>query len=61
MDDRVALFSGGGKVTYGSKGLGYALGLKLAESGAEIALLARNQAEVKYTGGYVTGTFYRCF
>lgn len=41
MDERVALITGG------SKGLGYAMGLKFAESGAEVALLARNEDEVK--------------
>ena len=41
MDGRVALITGG------SKGLGYAMGLKFAESGAEVALLARNEDEVK--------------
>lgn len=40
MDGRVALITGG------SKGLGYAMGLKFAESGAEVALLARNSSEV---------------
>jgi NAD(P)-dependent dehydrogenase (short-subunit alcohol dehydrogenase family) len=55
MDDRIALFTGG------SKGLGYAMGLKFAESGAEVALRARNQAEVKDAGGYVNGTSDRYF
>ncbi len=41
MDDRVALITGG------SKGLGYAMGMKFAESGAEVALLARNKDEVQ--------------
>ena len=40
MDGRVALITGG------SKGLGYAMGLKFAESGAQIALAARTDAEV---------------
>ena len=40
MDGRVALITGG------SKGLGYAIGLKFAESGAQIALAARTDAEV---------------
>lgn len=40
MDGRVALITGG------SKGLGYAMGLKFAESGAQIALAARTEAEV---------------
>ena len=40
MDGRVALITGG------SKGLGYAMGLKFAESGAQIALAARTKAAV---------------
>ena len=40
MDGRVALITGG------SKGLGYAMGLKFAESGAQIALAARTEAAV---------------
>ncbi len=41
MDGRVALITGG------SKGLGYAMGLKFAESGAEVALLSRDKGEVE--------------
>jgi len=41
MTGRVALITGG------SKGLGYAMGLKFAQCGAEIALVARNKEEVK--------------
>ncbi len=40
MSGRVALITGG------SKGLGYAMGLKFAESGAEIALLARTETDL---------------
>ena len=40
MDQRVALITGG------SKGLGFAMGQKFAESGAEIALAARSTDEV---------------
>ena len=40
MSGRVALITGG------SKGLGYAMGLRFAESGAEIALLARSKADL---------------
>lgn len=41
VDGRVAL------VTGGSKGLGYSMGLALAQAGADVALCARNEAEVK--------------
>ena len=41
MSGRVSLITGG------SKGLGYAMGMKFAESGAEIALVARNKTEVE--------------
>ncbi|MFT4711964.1 MAG: NAD(P)-dependent dehydrogenase (short-subunit alcohol dehydrogenase family) [Candidatus Azotimanducaceae bacterium] len=41
MTGRVALITGG------SKGLGYAMGMKFAECGAEIALVARNKEEVE--------------
>ncbi len=47
MDGRVALITGG------SKGLGYAMGLKFAESGAEVALLARNATEVSEAAGQI--------
>jgi len=40
MTGRVALITGG------SKGLGYAMGLKFAQAGAEIALVARNKEEI---------------
>ncbi len=40
MAGRVALITGG------SKGLGYAMGLKFAECGAEVALVSRNEQEV---------------
>ena len=40
MDGRVALITGG------SKGLGFAMGMKFAEAGAEVALISRNKAEV---------------
>ena len=50
MDGRVALITGG------SKGLGYAMGLKFAESGAKIALAARTEAEVKQAALSITQT-----
>ena len=50
MEGRVALITGG------SKGLGYAMGLKFAESGAKIALAARTEAEVKQAALSITQT-----
>ncbi|MBT7540625.1 MAG: SDR family NAD(P)-dependent oxidoreductase, partial [Gammaproteobacteria bacterium] len=40
MAGRIALITGG------SKGLGYAMGMKFAECGAEVALVSRNKEEV---------------
>ncbi len=40
MAGRIALITGG------SKGLGYAMGMKFAECGAEVALVSRNEEEV---------------
>jgi 3-oxoacyl-[acyl-carrier protein] reductase len=50
MDGRVALITGG------SKGLGFAMGMKFAEAGAEVALLARNKAEVEDAASQITSS-----
>ncbi|MBT3462477.1 MAG: SDR family oxidoreductase [Gammaproteobacteria bacterium] len=50
MDGRVALITGG------SKGLGYAMGLKFAKSGAQVALAARTEAEVRQAALSITQT-----
>lgn len=47
MDGRVAL------VTGGSKGLGYAMAIKFASSGAKVVLLARNEQEVTAAAGTI--------
>jgi len=50
MDGRVALITGG------SKGLGYAMGLKFAESGAQIALAARTKTAVTQAASTIAQT-----
>ena len=50
MDGRVALITGG------SKGLGFAMGMKFAEAGAEVALLARNKDEVEGAASQITSS-----
>jgi len=55
MTGRVALITGG------SKGLGYAMGLKFAECGAEVALVSRNKEEVERAAGEIsTQTSQKC-
>ena len=55
MDDRVALITGA------SKGLGYAMAMKFADSGARVALIARNTREVNDAANRITeATSVKC-
>jgi 3-oxoacyl-[acyl-carrier protein] reductase len=55
MDGRVALITGA------SKGLGYAMAMKFAESGAQIALISRSADEVSSAADKITGaTSMKC-
>ena len=55
MDDRVALITGA------SKGLGYAMAMKFTESGAQVALIARNSEELSEAANRITeATSMKC-